>query len=82
MRGDRCRGGAGCGDWAGGGGWFFEFDFPGFFLWLPAGSAGEVVGPGGVFFADTAVAVEVGVAAVGEDLGEAVVKVRGVAGGG
>ena len=48
-----------------------------------AEGVGEVVGPGGgVFFGDAAVAVQVGVCAVGEDLGEAVFKVQGVAGGG
>jgi len=41
----------------------------------------EVVAPGGVFFGNAASAVEVGVAAVGKDLGETVVKVRGVGGG-
>ena len=42
-----------------------------------AKGVGEVITPGAVFFGNAAVAVQVGVAASGEDLGEAVVNVRG-----
>ena len=64
----------GCGEGDGGGGVGELAD--------AAEGVGEVVALSAIFFGDAAAAVEVGVSAVGEDVGEAVVKVQGVAGGG